>query len=105
MEEEIFAGTNFRELAFDRENRENVYLAKISRYTVSGITNSPGPFPVRQGGVLSPFLYCLFVDELLDILTQSGLGVSVDDVYCGSPMCADDLALVASSPEELQAML
>ena len=34
MEEEIFAGTNFRELAFDRENLENFCLAKISRYTV-----------------------------------------------------------------------
>ena len=31
LEEEIFAGTNFRELAFDREN---FCLAKISRYTV-----------------------------------------------------------------------
>ena len=29
LEEEIFAGTNFRELAFDRENRENFCLAKI----------------------------------------------------------------------------
>ena len=34
LEEEIFAGTNFRELAFDRENRENFCLAKISRYAV-----------------------------------------------------------------------
>ena len=34
LEEEIFAETNFRELAFDRENRENLCLAKISRYTV-----------------------------------------------------------------------
>ena len=34
LEEEIFAGTNFRELAFDRENREIFCLAKISRYTV-----------------------------------------------------------------------
>ena len=34
LEEEIFAGTNFRELAFDRENRENFCLAKISHYTV-----------------------------------------------------------------------
>ena len=34
FEEEIFAGTNFRELAFDRENCENFCLAKISRYTV-----------------------------------------------------------------------
>ena len=28
LEEEIFVGTNFRELAFDRENRKNFYLAK-----------------------------------------------------------------------------
>ena len=34
LEKEIFVGTNFRELAFDRENRENFCLAKISRYTV-----------------------------------------------------------------------
>ena len=34
LEEEILAGTNFRELAFDRENRENFCFAKISRYTV-----------------------------------------------------------------------
>ena len=33
-EEEIFAGTNFCELAFDRENRENFCLAKISLNTV-----------------------------------------------------------------------
>ena len=45
------------------------------------------------------------MDELLDILAQSGFDVSVADVYSGSPMHADDLALVASSPEELQAML
>ena len=32
--EQIFAGTNFRKLAFDCENRENFCLMKISRYTV-----------------------------------------------------------------------
>lgn len=60
---------------------------------------------VRQGGVLSPFLYCIFVDELLDILSESGIGVTINGLYCGAPMYADDLALVASSPEELQKML
>ena len=34
LEEKIFAGTNFHELAFDRKNCENFCLAKISRYTV-----------------------------------------------------------------------
>ena len=39
LEEEIFAGTNFRELAFDRENRENFPL----------YANLGGPFLPRQG--------------------------------------------------------
>ena len=34
LEEEIFAGTNFRELVFDRKNRKNFCLIKIFRYTV-----------------------------------------------------------------------
>ena len=41
---------------------------------------------VRQGRVLFPFLYCLFVDQLLDILPASGFGVSIDNIYCGAPM-------------------
>ena len=36
---------------------------------------------------------------------MSGFGVSIDNIYCGVPMYADDLALVAGSPEELQATL
>ena len=36
---------------------------------------------VWQGGTLSPFLYCNFVDELLDTLTTSGLGVSINGLY------------------------
>ena len=30
----IFGGRNFHDLAFDRKNRENFYLVKISRYMV-----------------------------------------------------------------------
>ena len=47
----------------------------------------------------------LFVNQLLDILSTSGFGVSIDNIYCGAPMYPNDLALVAGSPEELQAML
>ena len=69
----------------------------------------PCSFPVhqgvRQGAIPSPLLYSIFIDELLNLLTTSGLGVSIDTIYCGAPMYADDLGLVADSPEELQAML
>ena len=32
-------------------------------------------------------------------LEQSGLGVRMGNIFCGTPMYTDDLALIASSPE------
>ena len=60
---------------------------------------------VKQGRVLSPFLYNLYVDDLLVELKNSGLGARVGDIYTGAPMYADDLALIASSSEKLQGVL
>ena len=67
------------------------------------------PFPirqgVRQGAVLSPLLYSIFVNDLLLHLSSSGHGTSVNGIFCGSPMFADDLALVSESVSDLQSML
>ena len=62
---------------------------------------------VRQGAILSPLLhvYSAFVDCLLDQVAASGHGVHIDDVFCGAPMYADDLALVSNSAEDFQSML
>ena len=60
---------------------------------------------VRQGAILSPLLYSIFADELLNLPSTSGLGVRVNSIYIGVPMYADDLALIAESPQKLQAML
>ena len=60
---------------------------------------------MKQGAILSPLFYSLFVNELLVALEKSGLGVKIGIVYCSAPMYADDLALIASSAEELQAMM
>ena len=60
---------------------------------------------VKQGAVLSPLLYSLFVNDLLAQLEQSGLGVRMGNTFCGAPMYADDLALIASSLEDLQSMI
>ena len=45
------------------------------------------------------------MDDLLNTRDHSGLRARIGEVFCGAPMYADYLALVASSPEELQAML
>ena len=60
---------------------------------------------VRQGAVLSPLLYSIFVNDLLNQLSNSAFGVSMEGVYCGAPMYADDLSLIATSEQELQSML
>ena len=60
---------------------------------------------MKQGAILSPLFYSLFVNELLVALEKSGLGVKIGSVYCSAPMYADDLALIVSSAEELQAMM
>ena len=60
---------------------------------------------VRQGGILSTCLYKVYIDELLRILKSKRLGLRIGTVYIGCPTCADDIALLALSPDELQLML
>ena len=58
-----------------------------------------------KSGVLSTHLYKIYIDELLNILKSKHLGLKIGTIYIGSPTCADDVALLASSVEELQLML
>ena len=52
------------------------------------------------------YVFCgTLFEELLVILCFSGYGVSISEIYCCAPMFADDLTLVASSPDDLSAML
>ncbi len=60
---------------------------------------------VRQGGVLSPLLYVLFIDGLIKQLRASGIGAYVGDIYCGILVQADDVALLSLTPNDLQYML
>ena len=47
----------------------------------------------------------MYVNNLLDTLATSGYGISIGSIYCGAPMYADDLAVIADSEAELQFML
>lgn len=73
----------------------------MERSALTPLSDLPG----CQAGWDSIPIFVLSVDELLDILTQSGHGVVISGLYSGAPMYADDLALIASSQAELQAML
>lgn len=60
---------------------------------------------VRQGGVLSPHLYKMYINPLLLDLEMASLGVFIGTVYTGCPTCADDLLLMSNYSAELQIML
>ena len=50
---------------------------------------------IKQGGVLSPVLFCVYMDELLGRLRDSGIGCFVGNLFCGALSYADDLAILA----------
>jgi hypothetical protein len=61
---------------------------------------------VRQGAVLSPILYALFINELVEELEQVGGGYRMsEELNISVLLFADDLLLLASTTEQLQAML
>ena len=60
---------------------------------------------LRQGCVLSPCLFSIFIMDLAWALEEKGLGVNVRGKWLGSCLFADDIALLASCARELQAML
>ncbi len=60
---------------------------------------------VRQGGILSPHLYKMYINNLLDTMTEIRMGLTIGNVYIGTPTCADDLLLLSRDEHELQAML
>ena len=60
---------------------------------------------VKQGGVLSPILFCVYIDELLCQLKNAGYGCHIGDVYLGCFGYADDLTLLAPSISSAKFML
>ena len=84
--------------------------SEISRRARAGDDLSE-PFQIRrgvpQGAVLSPILYALFIDSLLEELEASGHGIRV--ACLASPVAAlafaDDLALLAPTAIDLSALL
>jgi len=60
---------------------------------------------VRQGGILSPFLFIVYVDDLLNAFESSKLGCRIKGFYVGVFMYADDIILLSPSVTVLQQMI
>ena len=65
-----------------------------------GITNG-----TRQGSVLSPAFFSVYIDDLLVALRQLGVGCHIGDKFFGAAGFADDLILLAPSRRAMELML
>ena len=60
---------------------------------------------IRQGGVLSPYLFSLYIDSVVDKVAASRLGCHVKHVCFNILMYADDIILLSPSVSSLQYLL
>ena len=65
-----------------------------------GVTNG-----VKQGGVISPILFCIYLDGLLVKLEENGMGCYMGGMFSGAYAYADDLTLLAPSVGALKSMI
>ena len=60
---------------------------------------------VRQGSVLSPVLFSVYLDELLEKLSKSGVGCHWGGAFVGALCYADDIVLLAPCASAMRHML
>ena len=57
---------------------------------------------VKQGSIISPTLYKLYVNDVHIDLESQGFGYHIGPIPVGAPACADDFLLMTEDPPELQ---
>ena len=60
---------------------------------------------VRQGGVTSPLLFNVYVNELSELLNKSGIGGNMGGTIISHMLYADDICIVSLSSSGLQQLL
>ena len=59
---------------------------------------------IRQGAVLSPILFSIYIDDLFNVLSRSGIGCHINNLFYGIIGYADDLVLLSPNLFGLQSM-
>ena len=60
---------------------------------------------VKQGAVLSPVLFCVYIDDLLISLSKAGVGCYVGPFFVGALAYADDVVIIAPTPTAMRKLL
>ena len=84
----------------------NWYSKLTSRVITGGIVSAEFPIlqGVRQGGVLSPWLFMIYNDDLPKIFDPND-SLWLNKLRCSPIMVADDIALLSTRVQSLQQML
>jgi len=60
---------------------------------------------VKQGAVLSPVLFCVYIDDLIILLSKAGVGCYIGSNFVGALAYADDIVLIAPTATALRNLL
>ena len=60
---------------------------------------------IRQGSIISPILFGVYLDGLLVQLRNAGIGCYIGNFFVGALAYADDLALLAPSANAMRTLL
>ena len=85
----------------------NMYLNQKLQVKWNGKLSQPFEVTngVRQGGVLSPLFFSIYIDDLLLKLKNAGIGCHIGNYYFGALGYADDIVLLCPTKEGLRKMI
>ena len=85
----------------------NMYLNQKIQVKWNSVLSQPFNVTngVRQGGVLSPLFFSIYMDELLLKLKNPIFGCHIGNYYFGALGYADDIVLICPTKEGLRNMI
>jgi hypothetical protein len=78
------------------------YAVKVNGHLTSWFNISKG---VKQGCAISPTLFKIYINDLIEEINNSNCGVPVGEKNLGILLFADDIAVIARNEKDLQHML